>query len=71
MGGAVGLELGQGLGLDLADALARDAELPAHLFESERGLAPEAETQLDDPPLALREEVERAPELLPCTVSPT
>ena len=45
---AVRLELGQCLGLDLTDALARDAELLPHFFQGARMLALEAEAELDD-----------------------
>ena len=43
-----GLQLGQRLGLDLADALPGDAEPLGHLFQGARVLALEAEAQLDD-----------------------
>ena len=46
------------LALELADALARQIELVADRLERPR-LALEAEAQLEDPPLALRERVER------------
>src|SRR5450830_217128 len=60
---AVRLELGQRLGLDLADALAGDAELLADFLEGARMLALEAETQLDDLALAVRERAQDEVEL--------
>src|SRR5579862_690602 len=41
-------ELAQGLGFDLADALARNGERLAHLFEGVLGTVVEAEAHLDD-----------------------
>src|ERR1035437_8771844 len=61
---AVTLELGQGLGFDLTDALAGDAELLAHLFEGARALALEPEAQLDHLALAMRESREDLVQLL-------
>src|SRR5581483_7319407 len=60
-----GLELLQRVVLDLADALAGDAERAAHLLERARLLALEPEPELDHLPLALRERVERAIDVLP------
>src|SRR5919201_1334459 len=57
-------EPGERLALELPDALARQVELVADRLERPR-LALEAEPQLEDPPLALRECVERAPDALP------
>src|SRR5581483_4613653 len=54
----------QRLALELADALARQVELVADRLERPR-LALEPEPQLEDPPLALRESVERLPDVLP------
>ncbi len=62
--GAVGLELCEGLGLDLADALAGDAELYADLLERARVPVGQPVAQLDDRALALREQIEDALELL-------
>src|SRR4051812_20602814 len=53
----------EGLALELADALARQVELVADRLERPR-LALEAEAQLEDAPLALRQRVERAADAL-------
>ena len=45
-------ELAQGLGFDLADALARNLEALADLFESVLGAVLQAEAHLDDALLA-------------------
>src|SRR5919109_4395911 len=58
------LELLQRVVLDLADALAGDAEGPAHLLERPRLLALESEPELDHLPLPRRERVERAVDVL-------
>src|SRR5215217_4521514 len=58
------LELLQGVVLDLPDPLARDVERAADLLERERARAGEAEAHLDHLALALRERVERAPDVL-------
>src|SRR5207248_8730652 len=54
----------QRLTLELPDALARQVELVADRLEGPR-LAFEAEPQLEDPSLALRQGIERAPHALP------
>src|SRR3954447_16561273 len=54
---------GQRLALELAHALARQVELVADRLQRPR-LALEPEAKLEDPPLALRERVERAPDAL-------
>src|SRR6266404_3312999 len=51
-------QLAQRLGLDLADALARDAETLAHLFQRPLVAVDQPETQLQHAPLARRERVE-------------
>src|SRR5713226_3617915 len=51
-------QLAQRLGLDLADALAGDAEALAHLFERPLVAVDEPETQLQHTPLSRRERVE-------------
>src|SRR2546425_6339019 len=51
-------QLAQRLGLDLADALARDAETLAHLFQRPLVAVDQPETQLQHAPLAWRERVE-------------
>src|SRR5258708_23064888 len=51
-------QLAQRLGLDLADALAGDAEALAHLFERPLVAVDQPETQLQDAPLSRRERVE-------------
>src|SRR3954470_4350415 len=56
-------EPGEGLALELADALARQVELVPDRLERP-GLAFEAEAQLEDPPLTLRKRVERPPHTL-------
>src|SRR5215831_9499402 len=56
----VGGEAAQGVGLDLAHALARDAELLADLLERGRLAAAEAEAQRDDVALALWQLRDRA-----------
>src|SRR5579862_8552963 len=53
----------QRLPLELPDALARQVELVADRLERPR-LPVEAEAELEDPPLALRKRVERAPDAL-------
>src|SRR4029079_1064727 len=59
--GATGVaELGQRLGLDLADPLSRDAELLAPLCEGSRMTVDQAEPQLDHFLLALRERMQHA-----------
>src|SRR3954466_2406946 len=50
-------EPGEGLALELADALARQVELVPDRLERP-GLALEAKAQLENPPLALRECIE-------------
>ena len=57
-------EPAQRLALQLPHALARQVELVPDRLERPR-LALEPEPQLEDPPLALRERVERAPDALP------
>src|ERR671936_237468 len=57
-------EPGERLALELPDALARQVELVADRLERPR-LALEAEPQLEDPPLALRQRVQRTPDALP------
>ena len=57
-------EAGERLTLELPDAFARQIELVADRLERPR-LALEAEPQLEDPPLALGERVEGAPNALP------
>src|SRR5207247_784004 len=57
-------EPGQRLTFELADALARQVQLVPDRLERPR-LAIEAEAKLEDPPLPLRERVERAPHALP------
>src|ERR671938_337459 len=57
-------EPGERLALELADARPRQVELVADRLERPR-LALEAEPQLEDPSLALRERVERLPNVLP------
>src|SRR5919204_78607 len=61
---AKGAEPGERLALELADALPRQVELVPDRLERPR-LALEAEPKLEDPPLPLRERVERAPHALP------
>src|SRR5215471_18970478 len=57
--GAAGVaELGQGLGLDLADPLPGDAELPAHFLQRARVPVGQPEPQLDDLLLAPGEAVQ-------------
>ena len=51
-------QLREGLALDLADALARDAELAADLLERARVAVEQAEAELDDLLLTLGERVE-------------
>ena len=58
-----GGEARERLALELADALARQVELVADRLERPR-LALEAEPQLEDPPLALGERVERLADVL-------
>src|SRR5512143_3116701 len=58
------LELAQGLGLDLADALARHLELLADLLERVLVAVAQAEAHLEDPALALRERLEGLLDLL-------
>src|SRR5690349_3702920 len=57
-------ELAQRFGLDLPDALARDVELLAHLFERAVATVDEPEAQLEHVALALGEAVEHAVHLL-------
>src|SRR5918992_1933368 len=57
-------QLGEGLGLDLADALAGDPELAADLLEGAGVAVGEAEAELDDLLLPLREGVQDRVELL-------
>src|SRR5947199_3392329 len=59
-----GLELLQRVVLDLADALARDAERAADLLERARLPAGEAEAELDHLALALGQRVERGLDVL-------
>src|SRR6266540_5427816 len=54
-----GLELLEGVVLDLADALARDAEGRAHLLERVRLLDAQAVAELDHESFPLRQRVER------------
>src|SRR4029450_10983609 len=61
---AQGAEPGERLTLELADPLARQVELVPDRLERP-GLALEAEAQVEDTPLALRERFERAPHALP------
>src|SRR4029453_1650719 len=56
-------QLAQRLGFDLADALARDVEVLADLFERMVGALPDAEAHLDDALLARREGRETAARL--------
>src|SRR4051794_12910599 len=60
---AQGAEPGERLAFELADALPRQVELVPDRLEGPR-LALEAEPQLEDPPLPLREGVERTPHAL-------
>src|SRR3954452_6748142 len=53
------LQLLERLVLDLADALARDVERSPDLVERARVLPAEAVAQLEHPPLAIREVLER------------
>src|SRR5688500_18522749 len=63
--GAAGVaELAQGFRLDLADALAGDAELVADLFEGTLAAVVEAEAELEHAALAAREGVEHFLDLL-------
>src|SRR5581483_3513280 len=57
-------EPSESLALELADALARQVELVADRLQRPR-LALEAEPQLEDPPLALGQRVERLADALP------
>src|SRR6185369_601052 len=57
-------QLAQRLRLDLTDALARDVELAADLFERARAPVLEAEAQLEHASLAEREPFEHALHLL-------
>ena len=57
-------ELAQRLGFDLADALARDVELLADLFERAGTAVLDAEAQLQDLPLTRGEGGEHVDELL-------
>src|SRR6478735_5266748 len=59
------LELLQRVVLDLADALARDAERPADLLERLRRAAVQAEAERDDLALAERQRVQRLLDVLP------
>src|SRR5436309_14832584 len=51
-------ELGEGLRLDLPDPLTGDPELPPDLLEGPRPPVGEAEPELDDPPLPIRQGLE-------------
>src|ERR1035438_3060056 len=51
-------EFAQGLGLDLADALAGDFVLPAHLLQGAREAVVQAVAEFQDPALALVQPVE-------------
>ena len=65
LAGAAGVaELAEGFGLDLPDALARDAEVAPDLFEGAAAPVVQAEAELQDPALALAERAERALDLL-------
>ena len=57
-------QLGQRLGLDLADALARHAKLASNLLERTGMTVLKAKTQLDNLALALRKSIENLRELL-------
>ena len=57
-------QLAEGVRLDLADPLARQAELVADLLERPRPAVVEAEAQPDDPLLAALEAVEHPLHLL-------
>src|SRR6188508_195980 len=57
-------KLAQGLGLDLADALAGDAELAADFLEGPVLAIAEAEAELDDLALAVRKLAQRLRDLL-------
>src|SRR5690606_21179758 len=57
-------ELGQRLGLDLADALAGEAEAAADLVERQRAVGVEAEPEREDLALAGREVGEEGPQVL-------
>src|SRR5258705_12593759 len=57
------LQAHQRLALELPDALTGEAELLADRLER-RGLTREAEAELDDPPLPLRQLGDRAPDAL-------
>src|SRR3954452_18369952 len=59
------LELLQRVVLDLADALARDAERPADLLERLRRATVQAEAERDDLALAEGQRVERLLDVLP------
>jgi hypothetical protein len=58
-------QLRQGLGLDLADALAGEVEPPAHLVEGQRLVVGQAEPQRQDLALALVQVPEQLVEVLP------
>src|SRR4030067_15102 len=58
------LELAQGLGLDLADALAGDLELLADLLEGVLVAVAQAEAHLEDPALAVRQRFQGLLDLL-------
>ena len=58
LGLTVRLELGQRLGLDLADALPGHAEDAAHLVERPRAAVLQAEAQLEDRPLPVGEQAQ-------------
>ena len=57
--------LPQGLGFDLADALAGNLELLAHLFQRPAVAVDQAEAQGQHPALAFREGIEDVDDFLP------
>src|SRR5437868_2844723 len=60
LGLALDAQLGQGVALDLADPLAGQAQVPAHLVEGARAAVVEAEAHPDHDGGALRQAVEHA-----------